>query len=212
MIPTGIEPLLPALHGAVAIYDERTARHSTRVAAWAAALARQLGLSPDEVEAASWAGLLHDIGKLGVTIEILRKPGSLNLTEWAEMLRHPNVGADVMLAVSADLAPMADAVLTHHERWDGRGYPQGRSGGKIPLLGRVLAICDAFDTTTHRRTYQAGVYSPAEALRELRSAGGTQFDPELVPAFAEICSNRMVLSVEALAEDIGVATRSGTGG
>ncbi|HTW07206.1 MAG TPA: HD-GYP domain-containing protein, partial [Acidimicrobiales bacterium] len=179
MVTTNLDPLLPALQGAVAIYDRGTAQHSLRVSHTAAAMASSLGLSAEEVEAASWSGILHDIGKLGVAVDVLRKTGPLTEGEWREVRRHPCVGSDLVLAISAELGPIAQAIRSHHERWDGTGYPDGRRADEIPLLGRIIAIADAFDAITHRRPYRRSQLDAPEGLEELRRGAGSQFDSNL---------------------------------
>lgn len=172
--------LLPALRGAVAIYSPETARHASRVAHLAAALAIALGLSRDEIELVSWAGVLHDLGKLGVPVDTLRKRGPLTESDWAEIRRHPGIGADVVLAVSPVLAPLAAAIRAHHERWDGSGYPDGLAGNDIPLTGRILAISDAYDAITRPRPYRKRRLTADAVVEEIERCSGSQFDPALV--------------------------------
>lgn len=187
-------PVLPALEGAVTIYDRDTARHSAQVAATSAAMARRLNLSEAELQTVWWAATLHDLGKLSVRVEVLHKLGRLDEAEWAEVRRHPAVGSDLLLALSTSLGPIALAVRAHHERWDGSGYPDGLRGEGIPLLGRVIAIADAFDSMTRRRPYRARALVASEAVRAIQDQSGRQFDPLLVALFVELQDNGLIVS------------------
>ena len=133
-LDTHDEPL-SALYGAEVVYCPGTAQHSTRVSYMCGLLAEALGLGPAETETARWAGVLHDIGKLSVPVEILHKPGRLTAADWEAVKKHPAAGAELVLGISARLAPVAAAIRSHHERWDGSGYPDGLDGHDIPLLG-----------------------------------------------------------------------------
>ncbi len=130
--------------------------------------------------------MLHDLGKLGVSGAILAKEGRLTPDERAEIERHPDIGADMLLAVSPDLAPMAEGVRAHHEQWDGGGYPRGLAGEAIPRFGRLLGVIDVYDAITHPRSYRKTVYSRARARDFLRERSGTHFDPECVNAAIEV--------------------------
>ena len=126
------------------------------------------------------AGLLHDLGKIGVADTILQKPGALSEAEWNEMRKHPELGARIFSG--ANLDDLSAWVLAHHERPDGRGYPSGLAGDEIPLEARILAVADSFEAMTSDRVYRKGM--PVEdALAELRACAGTQFDGEVVEAF-----------------------------
>lgn len=184
--------LLPALGGAVAIYDRGTAHHSTRVAQASRAMAERLQMSDMDVEAISWAAMLHDVGKLGVEIDVLRKKGPLDEDDWVQIHRHPIIGSDLILAVSPELAPIARAIRAHHERWDGGGYPDQLSGHDIPLLGRIVAIADAYDSMTHDRPYRARL-SAAQVLDEIQREAGRQFDPKLVPIFISLLAQGSIV-------------------
>ncbi len=151
-----------------------------------AAMARSLDLCEAEMQTVWWAATLHDLGKVAVNIGVLHKVGRLEEAEWEEVRRHPAVGSDLLLAVSPDLAPIAVAVRAHHERWDGAGYPDGLRGEGIPLVGRVIAITDAFDSMTRRRQHRDVVLAASAAIGEIQSQSGTQFDPRLVPIFVEL--------------------------
>ncbi len=163
--------------------DVGTARHSQTVGRYAEGIARTLGLSDERVERIRAAGVLHDIGKLGVADAVLKKPGPLNDDEWAEMRRHPELGARIL--DHANLRDISGWVLAHHERIDGRGYPHGMAGAEIPLEARILAVADAYEAMTADRAYRAALGHDA-AQAELRAGSGTQFDPQVVEAFLAV--------------------------
>jgi diguanylate cyclase (GGDEF)-like protein/putative nucleotidyltransferase with HDIG domain len=161
------------------IRDTGTARHSQTVARYAAMIARELGLDDDLVERLRMAGLLHDVGKIGVPDSILRKPGALSEAEYAEMKRHSELGARIL--AGANLDDISDWVLGHHERPDGRGYPRGLRDGEIPLEAKILAVADSYEAMTSDRVYRAAL-GHAAAQDELRRCAGTQFDARVVDA------------------------------
>jgi diguanylate cyclase (GGDEF)-like protein len=163
--------------------DVGTARHSQTVGRYAEGIARTLGLSDDRVERIRAAGVLHDIGKLGVADAVLKKPGALTDEEWTEMRRHPELGARIL--DHANLRDISGWVLGHHERMDGGGYPHGLAGEKIPLEARILAVADAYEAMTADRAYRAALGHDA-AQAELRACSGTQFDPAVVEAFLAV--------------------------
>ncbi len=160
--------------------DPSTARHSRTVGAYAQATARALGLSADRVEQVHAAGVVHDLGKLGVADAILHKPGPLSEAEWQEMRRHPEIGARIL--EHAGLRQIAAWVRTHHERVDGGGYPDGLATAQIPVEARILAVADAYEAMVADRPYRAGL-APAQARAELERCSGSQFDPQVVAAF-----------------------------
>ena len=160
--------------------DVATARHSETVGRYAERIALELGLPPDHVERLRIAGVLHDIGKLGISDAVLLKAGPLDASEWEQIERHPEVGARIL--EHANLRDVASWVLAHHERIDGMGYPRGLAGAAIPLEGRVLAVADAFEAMTADRPYRNALSSEL-ARAELRRAAGAQFDPKVVDAF-----------------------------
>jgi HD-GYP domain-containing protein (c-di-GMP phosphodiesterase class II) len=139
-----------------------------------------LGLGADRIERLHAAGVLHDLGKLGVPDAILHKPSTLDPAEWREIQRHPEVGARIL--EHAGLADIAAWVRAHHERMDGRGYPAELQAAEIPLEARVLAVADAYEAMVADRPYRAGM-APETARLELLRCAGTQFDPEVVGAF-----------------------------
>jgi HD-GYP domain-containing protein (c-di-GMP phosphodiesterase class II) len=144
-------------------------------------LAVQIGLTDAQVERIYMAGLLHDVGKIGVPEAVLQKPGKLTAEEFEQMKKHPEIGARIL----ADIKQVKDilpGVLHHHERYDGKGYPHGLAGENIPQMGRILCLADCFDAMTSNRTYRKAL--PLEvALAEIRRCSGTQFDPSLAEAF-----------------------------
>ena len=162
--------------------DPYTAGHSERVSALSVAVGRHLGLSEDDVEVLRLGALLHDIGKVGVPDEVLRKPGALTAEEFEAIKLHPTLGARILRSVPF-LAPHIPIVELHHERPDGSGYPHQFRGEEIPLLARIVHVTDAFDAMTSARAYR-GARSTAEALRELWRCAGAEFDAEVVQALA----------------------------
>jgi diguanylate cyclase (GGDEF)-like protein/PAS domain S-box-containing protein len=173
--------MLDALVKAVDTKDRYTRRHSEDVMVYSVQIARELRLAPAEVRAAEVAGLLHDVGKIGVPDSILRKPGKLTDADMQAIKQHPMMGAIIVGAVPG-FEDALDAVRHHHERWDGAGYPFGLRGQQIPLLARVMAVADAYSAMTTDRPYRKGM--PAEkALRVLEDGSGVQWDPECVQAF-----------------------------
>jgi diguanylate cyclase (GGDEF)-like protein/putative nucleotidyltransferase with HDIG domain len=159
--------------------DGGTARHSQTVGRLCELVARELGWAPMRVERLRAAGVLHDIGKLGISDKVLQKPEGLDVGEWEEIRRHPEIGARIL--EHAYLRDIAVRVLRHHERFDGRGYPDGLAGEEIPIEARVLAVADAYEAMIGDRPYRDGLV-PAAAEAELRESAGTQFDPEVVQA------------------------------
>ena len=159
--------------------DPATARHSLTVGRLAEQTGRHLGWSAERVERVRVAGVLHDIGKLGIPDAILLKPTALDRDEWQEVRRHPEIGARIL--EHANLADIARWVRAHHEHLDGGGYPAGLAGAAIPAEARVLAVADAYEAMTADRPYRASI-GPDAAEAELRRAAGTQFDPEIVHA------------------------------
>jgi HD-GYP domain-containing protein (c-di-GMP phosphodiesterase class II) len=160
--------------------DAGTARHSRTVGAYARHTALALDLTPERVERIQAAGVLHDLGKLGIADAILHKPGKLDDAEWREIQRHPEIGARIL--EHAGLGDIAGWVRAHHERVDGRGYPIGLAADEIPLEARILAVADAYEAMTADRPYRTAMPT-AEAREEILRCAGGQFDPEVAEAF-----------------------------
>jgi diguanylate cyclase (GGDEF)-like protein len=165
---------------ALDLRDPSTARHSETVGRLARRTAVELGLREDRVERVHAAGVLHDLGKLGIADAILHKPGALDDSEWREMRRHPEVGARIL--EHAGMRDIAGWVRAHHERIDGEGYPLGLPGDAIPLESRILSVADSYEAMIADRAYRAGM-APSAAREELLRCAGTQFDPTVVTAF-----------------------------
>jgi diguanylate cyclase (GGDEF)-like protein len=182
-----------SLAQAVDARDAYTGSHSERVSDLAARIADRLGADAELIELTRLAGSLHDLGKLAIPEEILRKPAALTESERLVLERHPQIGFRMLESLGVD--PVADWVLHHHERWDGSGYPEGLAGDEIPLGARIIFVADAFDAMTSDRVYRQRL-SLEEALSELDRCAGTQFDPHVVAAFAsEIGVRHMAAAV-----------------
>jgi diguanylate cyclase (GGDEF)-like protein len=172
---------LDALVTAVDKRDYYTRRHSEDVTEYSLMIAEQLGLSQDTMRTLRLAGLLHDLGKIAIPDAILRKPSALTDEEYELMKQHPVYGWLIVSAIPS-LSETLPAIRHHHERYDGRGYPDGLAGEEIPLLGRLMAVADAYSAMTTDRPYRKGM-PPLDAIEQLREGCGTQFDPHMVEAF-----------------------------
>lgn len=163
--------------------DEDTARHIDRMSRYSALLAEKLGLDAEEVELVLHASPMHDIGKIGIPDSILLKPGPLTPAEWEVMKTHAMIGAKILDSPSSRYLEAGRIIaLSHHEKWDGSGYPRGLAGEDIPLHGRICAVADVFDALTTRRPYKQA-YSNDRALEILREGRGSHFDPRLFDLF-----------------------------
>ena len=171
-----ISAIIKALHEK----NSREEAHSSRVSAYCSTMGQVLGLTQDEIYELKSVGLLHDIGKIAIDDAILNKTGELLTEEIDELKRHPEIGYRILSSVN-DMAEMAEQVLAHHERWDGKGYPKGLAKEEIPLKSRIIAISDAYAMISER-AYRSAL-SPQAAIKELQDNAGTQFDPTLVPIF-----------------------------
>ncbi|MFQ6133217.1 MAG: GAF and HD-GYP domain-containing protein [Armatimonadota bacterium] len=169
-----------ALSSAIDAKHPYTHGHTQRVTEHAMYIAHQIGMPKPECDDLELAALLHDVGKIGSPESLLDKPGKLTDEEWEIIREHPGRGGD-MIANIAQMEKVAAIIRHHHERWDGKGYPDGLSGEQIPLGARILALADAFDAMTTERAYKPA-YPPEQAFLELRRCGGSQFDPSLVEA------------------------------
>jgi CHASE2 domain-containing sensor protein len=165
--------------------DQETADHIGRMSQLSARLGRAAGLGEEEAEMLLHASAMHDVGKIGIPDRVLLKPGPLDSAEWEIMKTHTTIGANILSGSQSPLLQMAEQIaLTHHERWDGSGYPNGLAGEEIPLVGRVCSVCDVFDALTSHRPYK-DAWPAEEALEEIRSQSGRQFDPRLVSLFLD---------------------------
>ncbi|MFW6229687.1 MAG: PAS domain S-box protein [Halanaerobium sp.] len=169
------------------MYDLYTKGHSENVAEIASAIAKQMNLPKKTIKNTYWAGLVHDIGKLLIPLDIINKNGRLSKTEYELIKKHPVWGSKA-LSNSESLKPIAEFILYHHEKWDGSGYPEGISGEEIPIISQILAVADAWDAMLSKRAYREPL-SIEQALNELEENKGSQFSPRVVEAFVEIIKN-----------------------
>jgi putative nucleotidyltransferase with HDIG domain len=174
-----------ALVAALTAHDSRTRGHSERVRVFTEMLAEELGLDADERQRLRWAALLHDIGKLSVSADILNKPARLDASEWETMYGHPEEGARLIAPMAPWLGEWAAAVVEHHERLDGSGYPRGLPAEEISLGARIIAVADAYDTMVTPRTYHRAIAASA-AREEVARVSGMQFDPQVVRALLSL--------------------------
>ncbi len=166
--------------------DSDTGAHVMRVSHYAAAIARQIGLDESTVESILYAAPMHDLGKIGIPDNILIKPFKLNPVEWEIMKHHTDIGARILNGSDAAFISIAETIAqSHHEKFDGSGYPLGLKGQEIPLIARITAIADVFDSLTSRRSYKEP-YSVENSLEIIRDGSGNHFDPEVVKAFFAI--------------------------
>lgn len=164
--------------------SNETEEHSKRLEEYCLAIGQRLQLSSKELDELSLLALLHDIGKVGIDANILKKPSSLTDEEWIEMKRHPEIGYRIAQE-TADLESVADLILAHHERWDGHGYPNQLKGEEIPLACRILSVVDSFDAMTNDRVYRKAM-TAEEAVAEIKRVSGSQFDPTVVDIFIQV--------------------------
>jgi len=195
--------VLDSMVTAVDNKDRYTRQHSENVTEYALWIAEELGLSDETMRIIHIGALLHDVGKIGVPDDILRKPGRLTNAEFDVMKRHPELGAMIVGAV-AGMENVLDAVRHHHERWDGTGYPDGLKGNDIPLLARLMAVADAVSAMTTDRPYRQA-FGWEKVLDEVTANSGTQFDPIMTDAFIAAARHRLEGQVRIAAG--GAATR-----
>jgi response regulator RpfG family c-di-GMP phosphodiesterase len=171
--------VIQRLGHAVESRDEETGDHIGRMSDLCHRLALAAGMDAEEAELLRHASAMHDVGKIAIPDSILRKPGPLDADEWEIMQRHTTIGADLLAGSRSPLVQMGEVIArTHHERWDGSGYPAGLAGDDIPLIGRLCAVCDVFDALISVRPYKPA-WSVEEALREIARESGRHFDPRL---------------------------------
>ncbi len=183
--------------------DSDTGDHIDRMSRYCEALARALNSSEEECELILATTPLHDVGKIAIPDSILLKPGALTPQEFDVMRTHAQIGADILSGGTSPFLKMAETVaLTHHERWDGKGYPQGLKGEEIPLVGRICAVCDVFDALTSERPYKKAWAFDA-AVKEIKRMRGTYFDPAVVDGFINI-----IAQIKLINRDVNELGRS----
>jgi putative nucleotidyltransferase with HDIG domain len=192
----GVEAVL-ALAAALSAHDRATRGHSERVRAYTELLCDEMHVPPADRLRLRWASLLHDVGKMSVPPTVLNKPGALDANEWETLRRHPTEGAKLAASLAPWLGPWAAAIEQHHERWDGKGYPNGLAGTQIQRGARIVAVADAYEVMTAARSYKKP-FPPAEARRRLAADAGAQFDPDVVRAFLNISLGRVRLAAGPL--------------
>jgi len=180
---------LLALVTAIEAKDEYTRGHSQRVAEYAVGIALELNFPQERVDLLRTAAELHDIGKIGIKDLIIQKPDRLSDEEFREIKNHVITGERIVAPITY-LTPVLPAIRSHHERWDGKGYPDGQKGEQIALEARILAVADAFDAMTTKRTYNNPM-TMEQALKRVREASGTQFDPQVVAAFSRYIERKI---------------------
>src|SRR3954452_9068399 len=196
---------IEALALAIEAKDQTTHTHLQRVRTYAVEIAKELGLEPDQIEALRAAALLHDIGKLAIPEQIINKPGKLSREEFEKMKVHPIVGSEILERVAFPY-PVAPIVRSHHERWDGSGYPEGLSGEGIPIGARILAAVDCLDALASHRQYRPAL-PLAEAMEKVKEMAGTWFDPKIVDILQRryIELERLAQMSENMAATIGLS-------
>jgi diguanylate cyclase (GGDEF)-like protein len=172
--------------------NKREEQHSRRVSYLCEAIGIAMEQNESGLKELKTVGLLHDIGKIAIDEKILNKPDRLTNEEWSDMKRHPEIGYRILSSVN-DMAELAEFVLAHHERWDGKGYPKGLKGKEIPLQARIIMVADTFDAMTSARPYRSPL-SDETAINEIKKNSGTQFDPEIVRVFIEKVMNKKIIN------------------
>lgn len=191
--------------------DKVTAYHIERIGLYSERLARAMAMSPKDVETIRHAATMHDVGKLGIPEAILLKPGKLTDEEMEVMRTHTTLGAQILSGSDSPLLQMGERIaLSHHERWDGKGYPKGLSGDAIPLEGRICAIVDFFDALTMDRPYRDAV-PVEEVLDMMRADSGHHFDPELLETFFSIIEEVLEIRSQYRSEESAATRLSGAG-
>jgi hypothetical protein len=196
--------VLHALSSSIDAKDPYTSGHSSRVAVLSRRLAERMGLAPAVVQRIYLSGLLHDIGKIGVPEHVLRKPGRLTDEEFAQMKQHPGIGARILGGIR-QLEQVVVGIYTHHERLDGKGYPQGLKGDQWPIEGRIVGLADAFDAMTSQRPYRQSLALPG-VLEEIKRLSGTQFAPVVVETFLAMDPQKVLEELRQRGGDVLPAT------
>ncbi len=191
----GMLSTIYALAATVDARDHHTYGHSRRVSNYAVAIGEAIGLTPEKIAILHTAALLHDIGKIGISDEVLNKKEHLSDEEWKPVYSHPTLGVSILRHTDG-LASCLPGVQYHHERYDGNGYPSGLKGNNIPLDARIIAIADAYEAMTSPRPYRERTLTSEEALKELARHKNTQFDPELVVVFVEVMKKNAPIELE----------------
>lgn len=188
--------MLDRLALAAEFRDDGTQEHARRIGRTCGLLARALGVGELQAELIRRAAQLHDIGKIGIPDAILLKPGKLSPAEFDQVKQHTTIGAKILAGGRCPVLRVGHVIaLTHHERWDGRGYPRGLAGAEIPLEGRIVAVADVFDALTHERPYKPA-WPVVEAVAEVLDQAGRQFDPRVVDAFSRIDHASLLSRIE----------------
>jgi response regulator RpfG family c-di-GMP phosphodiesterase len=183
---------------AAELHDDDTGEHIDRMSRMCGEVALELDLPATRAETIRYAAVLHDVGKIGVPDDILRKPGGLTPEEMTTMRRHVVAGTTLLEGSPSPVLQVAETIVdTHHERWDGTGYPHGLAGDQIPLEGRIAAVCDVFDALTHQRPYKPA-WSVERACEEIARLRGTHFDPEVADALLTIVRRRTGAGADAV--------------
>lgn len=178
--------ILQRLSDAAEYRDDDTGQHTKRVASIAVAIGRSMGMDHHTLELLRWSSPLHDVGKIGIPDNVLLKPGRLTDSEMEIMKSHTTIGARILMGGQSPLMQMAETIaLSHHERWDGQGYPRRLAGDQIPLEARLVAVADVFDALTHARPYR-GAWSVEATRAEIERGGGTHFDPDIARRFLHL--------------------------
>jgi HD-GYP domain-containing protein (c-di-GMP phosphodiesterase class II) len=172
----------------IIVKDHYTGEHAERTVYYATEIAQELNLPKEKIELIKQAAMLHDLGKVGISEEILHKNSRLNREELAEIKRHPQIGVDIIRPIQA-LHLIIPALLYHHERWDGKGYPNGLKKENIPLGARIVAIADVYQALVSDRPYRKA-YSKRKVIEIIKEGSGTQFDPDIVKVFIKVLQRR----------------------
>lgn len=178
--------ILSSIKNALHEKSYETEEHGERLANYCLVIGEQMGLSGTQLDELKMLGMLHDIGKIAIDDQILNKPDELTTDEYEEMKKHPEIGFRIASTIP-EMLSVAEYILTHHEHWDGSGYPEGIAGDSIPLPARILSVVDAYDAMVSDRPYRVAM-TKEEAINELKANAGTQFDPKVVEIFIQLLS------------------------